>query len=629
MTSNVQATDVATASSFVDFALAPFIQETIAKVGYTTPTPIQAGAIPTILEGKDVIGLAQTGTGKTAAFVLPLLQRLSGGAKGVRALILAPTRELAEQINGVIKTFSGRTGLRSVTIYGGVSHRGQLSQLAARPQIVVACPGRLMDHIRGRSIDLSGVEFLVLDEADRMFDMGFMPDVKAIVKELPSERQTLLFSATMPEEIASLSASILKNPVTIRVRAEQPVALVAHSMYSVKQDDKGEVIASWLRGNTGAVSVVFTKMKHTAKRLGDRLTKAGIPAVALHGNLSQGQRQRALQGFRDGKFRALIATDIASRGIDVEGVTHVVNYDMPDTLEAYIHRTGRAGRASREGQAVSFVTRADRDIIRSVEKWLKTPLTRLNIEGSDEAETSEETPSPRGARPRQDRRGARTQERPQRNFRRERDESREPSEARGPREGRESREYDRPRRDSARPERGAGRTWHRDGERRDGERRPRSSNRFGERAARGEGRESTGGERREWRGNDRSADQRGSRDFREGRNDRSSRGGDRRPERTSRSWSRDSGVNRERSGNRFGDSAPRDQRREEGTENRREWRGGERRERRPFGGNRSERDSGPRTGRGPRSTGRPGNGRGFSGSKPRGNRFSGGRSRAE
>ncbi len=382
-----------TVTSFDSIPFAPFLQETIRTVGYTTPTPIQANAIPLILEGRDLIGLAQTGTGKTAAFVLPLLQQLSGSKKkGVQALILAPTRELAEQINDVIKTFSGRTGVRTVTVYGGVSHRNQISQLRTNVQVVVACPGRLMDHIRGKTIDLSGVDYLILDEADRMLDMGFMPDIKAIIAKLPAERQTMLFSATMPDEIAQLTKSYLREPETVRVRSEQPVALVTHSMLTVNQEEKSERLASWLRANPDALAVVFTKMKHTAKRLGDRLTKDGVPATSLHGNLSQAQRQKALQGFRDGRFRALIATDIASRGIDVEGVTHVLNYDMPETLEAYIHRTGRAGRASREGSAVSFVTRGDRFILRDVEKWLKTPLIRLNAESED---SSEEQPRQR------------------------------------------------------------------------------------------------------------------------------------------------------------------------------------------------------------------------------------------
>lgn len=468
MTQDVQATELATRVSFSDLALAPFLQETIRAVGYEYPTPIQADAIPVILEGRDVIGLAQTGTGKTAAFVLPLLQRLSGSKeKGVRALILAPTRELAEQINEVIVNFSGRTGLKSVTVYGGVSHRNQISQLRSNAKIVVACPGRLMDHIRGKTIDLSSVDYVVFDEADRMLDMGFMPDVKAIVAQLPQARQTMLFSATMPAEIADLAKSVLSNPITVKVKAEQPVALVEHSMYTVDQESKGDTLSSWLKANSDSLTVVFTKMKHTAKRLGERLSKNGIPSTSLHGNLSQAQRQRALQGFRNGKFRALIATDIASRGIDVEGVTHVLNYDMPDTLEAYIHRTGRAGRASREGHAVSFVTRADRGMVRSIEQWLKKPIARLNTdstptetasEGGEERETRAEARggSRRGPRREGERsRSPRGDRRPsgRRDSRGARDER--PSRDRGGRPDRKFANNDRPRaeRDFGRQER--------------------------------------------------------------------------------------------------------------------------------------------------------------------------------
>ncbi|MFO0416457.1 MAG: DEAD/DEAH box helicase [Pseudomonadota bacterium] len=402
-----QATEIANSITFEELPFAPFLKQTIRTVGYTNPTPIQADSIPLILEGRDVIGLAQTGTGKTAAFVLPLLQKLSGSKeKGVRALILAPTRELAEQINDVIKTFAGRTGVRSVTVYGGVSHRNQISQLRANAQIVVACPGRLMDHIRGGTVDLSGVEYLVLDEADRMLDMGFMPDIKSIISELPEQRQTMLFSATMPSEIAELSKSILSEPTTVRVKAEEAVALVTHSMFTVAQESKQEQLSSWVRANPDSLAVVFTKMKHTAKRLGERLSKEGIPAASLHGNLSQAQRQKALQGFRDGKTRVMIATDIASRGIDVEGVTHVINYDMPDTLEAYIHRTGRAGRASRQGEAISFVTRSDRGMVRSIEQWIKTPLIRLNTEARIGDDDKGDAPRAKSFRPRGERSGS-------------------------------------------------------------------------------------------------------------------------------------------------------------------------------------------------------------------------------
>lgn len=513
MTVEQAAIQGAKAPSFDTLPFSPFLQETIRTVGYTTPTPIQADSIPLILEGRDLIGLAQTGTGKTAAFVLPLLQKLSGGKKkGVQALILAPTRELAEQINDVIKTFSGRTGVRTVTVYGGVSHRNQISQLRTNVQVVVACPGRLMDHIRGNTIDLSGVDYLILDEADRMLDMGFMPDIKAIIAELPPERQTMLFSATMPDEIAQLTKSYLKDPTTVRVKAEQPVALVTHSALSVKQEEKSEKLASWLRANPEALTVVFTKMKHTAKRLGDRLTKDGVPTTSLHGNLSQAQRQKALQGFRDGRFRALIATDIASRGIDVEGVTHVLNYDMPDTLEAYIHRTGRAGRASREGSAVSFVTRGDRFMVRAIEQWLKSPMVRLNADSEDAG--AEENSVEADSRPR--RTG-----RPSRNFRQDdrRGGTRERSEG-GERRPRGNREADgrgeRPQRSrdgSRSPSRDSStgeRRWEGSRGRGADDRAPRRG-RGAEESVRGPRQEGDRGGARQWR--PRRDDDRGSRDF--------------------------------------------------------------------------------------------------------------------
>ena len=396
MNATTAAAEAATTPSFNDLPLAKFLKETCRELGYEKPTPIQSQAIPAVLEGHDLIALAQTGTGKTAAFALPLLEKLSGRKERVsRALILAPTRELAEQINDSIKALSPRTGIKSVTVYGGVSHRNQITQLRANPSIIVACPGRLMDHIHGDTVDLSGIEFLVLDEADRMLDMGFMPNIKEIIRSIPAERQTMLFSATMPDEIKELSSVILKNPKVIQVKSELPVALVTHSMYSVKQEDKAETLKTWLRANSDSVVVVFTQMKHMAKRLGERLAKDGIPATSLQGNLSQGQRQRALNGFKSGEYRVLIATDIASRGIDVDGVSHVINYDMPDTLEAYIHRTGRAGRASRTGDAISFVTRSERGMVRSIEKWLQAPIARLNEDVVGGSDSSDDAPTPR------------------------------------------------------------------------------------------------------------------------------------------------------------------------------------------------------------------------------------------
>jgi len=419
--------------TFDDLPLAPFLKETVKAIGYTHPTPIQAEAIPLVVEGRDLIGLAQTGTGKTAAFVLPILQKLSGTKeKGAKALILAPTRELAEQINDVIKELAPRTGIKSVTIYGGVSHARQVSELRGKPQIIVACPGRLLDHLSARTFDLKGIEYLVLDEADRMCDMGFLPDIKKIISKLPTERQTLLFSATMPSEIRELTRGIQNDPAVVQVKIEDANASVSHAMYQIAQASKPQILSHWLKENREALVVVFTKMKHTAKRLAEQLARKGQHVTSLHGNLSQGKRQQALNGFKDGRYRVLIATDIAARGIDVKGITHVVNYDMPENLDAYIHRTGRAGRASATGEAVSFVTKADGSLLRSIERWLKTPVTRLETPELDGVE-EEVVDTERGGRRQRPGRNAR-RERPGRRERTERS-ARPPREERAPREG--------------------------------------------------------------------------------------------------------------------------------------------------------------------------------------------------
>lgn len=432
MHSDTSAAEEIRTLTFDDLPLAPFLKETIKSIGYTHPTPIQAEAIPLVVEGRDLVGLAQTGTGKTAAFVLPILQKLSGSKeKGAKALILAPTRELAEQINDVIKELAPRSGLKSITIYGGVSHARQVSELRAKPQIIVACPGRLLDHLSARTFDLKGIEYLVLDEADRMCDMGFLPDIKKIISKLPTERQTLLFSATMPDEIRELTRGIQNDPAVVRVKMEEAKSSVSHSMFQIAQASKPHVLAHWLQENREALVVVFTKMKHTAKRLAEQLARKGQHVTSMHGNLSQGKRQQALNGFKDGRYRVLIATDIAARGIDVKGITHVVNYDMPENLDAYVHRTGRAGRASATGEAVSFVTKADGSLLRNIERWLKAPVARLetpNLDGVEEEAVDTE----RGGR----------RARPGRNARRERPGRRERSErtARPPREERAPRE---------------------------------------------------------------------------------------------------------------------------------------------------------------------------------------------
>ena len=308
---------------FQEFSFHPRVAAGVAAAGYAAPTPIQAQAIPSVMEGRDVMGLAQTGTGKTAAFALPILHRLMQGGRGqVRALVIAPTRELAEQIHVAIDTLGSETRLRSLTVYGGVSINPQMQKLKRGAEIVVACPGRLLDHIKQGTIDLSRLDVLVLDEADQMFDMGFFPDIRRILGHLPKKRQTLLFSATMPAEIRKLAHEVLSDPVTVQVDTVAPATTVSHALYPVAQHLKADLLLQLLRHTDTESVLVFTRTKHRAKRLGLQLEKAGYRAASLQGNLSQNRRQAALDGFRTGEFQILVATDIAARGIDVEGVTH-------------------------------------------------------------------------------------------------------------------------------------------------------------------------------------------------------------------------------------------------------------------------------------------------------------------
>lgn len=369
---------------FSDLDLHPQVSAGVKAVGYLRPTPIQEQAIPPALEGHDLLGLAQTGTGKTAAFALPILDRLIQGPRGhVRALIVAPTRELAEQIHEVIVGLGRPTRLRSLTIYGGVGQSPQVRRLRGGVEIVVACPGRLLDHIGQGTIDLSRVEVLVLDEADRMFDMGFLPDIRKIVKHLPARRQTLLFAATMPDDVRKLAHEILRAPVTVQVDYAAPVSTVAHALYPVEPHLKTALLLELLhQADTGSV-LIFTRTKHRAKRLGQQLENAGHRAASLQGNLSQNRRQAALDGFRAGSYRILVATDIAARGIDVSSISHVINYDMPDTVDAYTHRIGRTGRAARTGDAFTFTTREDGEMVRGIERVLGGRVERRTLAGFD------------------------------------------------------------------------------------------------------------------------------------------------------------------------------------------------------------------------------------------------------
>ena len=374
--------------TFDEFSLHATIAANVRDLGYTTPSPIQARAIPPALQGNDLIGLAQTGTGKTAAFALPILQRLltshtPSRTPGVRALILAPTRELAEQIHESFGKLARHTRLRSVAIYGGVGITPQITKLRAGVEIVVACPGRLLDHLAQRTIDLSRIEFLVLDEADRMLDMGFLPDIRRILKQLPTNRQTMLFSATMPDDIRGLTGEALRNPQTIQIDAAKPTNTVSHGIYPVKLHQKTDLLLELLRRTETESVLVFTSAKHRAKRLAEKLEKSGYTATSLQGNLSQNRRQEALNGFRDGKFQILVATDVAARGIDVASISHVINFDMPDTLDAYTHRIGRTGRAAKTGDAFTFVTDDDHAMVRTIENALGTKLARHYVPDFD------------------------------------------------------------------------------------------------------------------------------------------------------------------------------------------------------------------------------------------------------
>jgi len=368
--------------SFEAFHFSPRIAAAVKALGYQEPTPIQEQAIPKILKGNDVMGLAQTGTGKTAAFALPIIQRLLKGPRGrVRALILAPTRELAEQIRTDIHAMSKNTNLHSLSVYGGVNINPQIKRLQHAPEIIVACPGRLLDHINRGTIDLSHVEVLVLDEADRMCDMGFLPDIRRILKHVQSREQTLFFSATMPNDIRRLSRDMLDHPVTVQIGHTAPAETVSHALYPVAQHLKTELLLEMLyqyRKETDSV-LVFTRTKYRAKRLAEKLAKAGYTATALQGNLSQNRRRQAIEGFRGGKFKILVATDIAARGIDVSQISHVINFDMPDTADAYTHRIGRTGRAEKTGCAFTFTTKDDEPMVRTIERLLKEKLERRSL----------------------------------------------------------------------------------------------------------------------------------------------------------------------------------------------------------------------------------------------------------
>jgi ATP-dependent RNA helicase RhlE len=375
--------------SFTNLGLRAEILLAIGEQGYDTPTPIQAKAIPLVLEGRDLMASAQTGTGKTAGFTLPILQLLSSRNQGTdakrfksRALILTPTRELAVQVHESVRTYGKHLGLRSAAIYGGVGMGPQTKALRAGTDILVATPGRLLDHIQQRSADLSGIEILVLDEADRMLDMGFIADIKKILALLPKQKQCLLFSATFSDEIRSLASGLMRDPASVDVAVRNAATtLVKQSVYLVDRARKRDLLVQLIEDHGWHQVLVFARTKHGADALAERLDKAGIRSAALHGNKTQGARQRALEDFKRNKVVVLVATDIAARGIDIDQLPHVINFELPNVAEDYVHRIGRTGRAGANGEAISLVCVDEHRLLRDIEQLLKKTIEKKVLPG--------------------------------------------------------------------------------------------------------------------------------------------------------------------------------------------------------------------------------------------------------
>lgn len=391
--------------NFETLNLHPSVMAGVRVLGYSEPTPIQAKAIPPIIEGRDVIGQAQTGTGKTAAFVLPILHRLQLTPRGrIRALIISPTRELAEQTCEVINGLGGKTGLRSLAVYGGVSMEQQIRKLRAGVDIVVACPGRLLDHLWKGTLSLAGLEIMVIDEADRMFDMGFLPDTRNVLKCILHPHQTLLFSATVPDDIRKLAHEIMDKPVTVQVDQTLPAKSVSHALYPVSQNLKTALLKAILKSVKTESVLIFTRTKHRTERLAQQLVKDGYRVTSLQGNLAQNRRQEALDGFREGYYKILVATDIAARGLDVLSISHVINFDIPDSTDAYIHRIGRTGRINNNGDALTLVTSEDTEMVNAIEKILKKKIERRTLENFSYGATPPPMTNTRDTRPSQNRR---------------------------------------------------------------------------------------------------------------------------------------------------------------------------------------------------------------------------------
>jgi ATP-dependent RNA helicase RhlE len=372
------------ATTFEALGLAPEILEAVRRRGYERPTPIQAEAIPLVLKGRDMMGLAQTGTGKTAAFTLPIINRLIGGPQRTRALVLTPTRELAIQVEESVRSYAADSGLDVVAVFGGVPLEPQQKKLRAGVDIVVATPGRLIDHLERQNVVLDDLEILVLDEADRMLDMGFAPQINRIVDQIPPYRQTLLFSATMPPEVEALARKYLRRPKVVQIgRRSSAATTVTHAVYPVPREKKSELLVQLLKDTKTETVLVFTRTKHGADRVVSALENAGVKATAMHADKTQAQRIKALEQFRNGEVNVLVATDIAQRGLDISGITHVVNYDVPQQPEDYIHRIGRTGRAASTGDAFTFMSPDEIGMVRSIEHTIGSPIPRISVPGYD------------------------------------------------------------------------------------------------------------------------------------------------------------------------------------------------------------------------------------------------------
>ena len=394
---------------FSDLGLKAEIQRAVAEQGYDTPTPIQQQAIPAVLAGHDLMATAQTGTGKTAGFTLPILHRLASGpndrltrvARTPRVLVLTPTRELAIQVEESVQTYGKHLPINSLAVFGGVGINPQIANLRRGVDILVATPGRLLDHVQQRTVDLSGIEIFVLDEADRMLDMGFIRDIRKIIALLPKERQNLMFSATFSPEIRELAGGLLHNPVSVDVAPRNTAAeTVTQKVIETDRERKKELLCHLFATRGWHQVLVFARTKHGADALARTLDKAGIKSAAIHGDKSQGARTRALSEFKDGKLVALVATDIAARGIDIDALPYVINYELPNVPEDYVHRIGRTGRAGMEGEAISLVCHDERAQLKDIEKLIKRSLERVVIEGFEQSAVAKPRPEqpPRGAR---------------------------------------------------------------------------------------------------------------------------------------------------------------------------------------------------------------------------------------